>query len=164
MEIRTVQAILLGHRVDELMNISYLKILTEEYIESVKLPTAIQNYRLQHLLQPNFLLEMELVKTKKNWIVKGILNHREFCLPTNYAEHLKIAEIINLINKYSREGQELKILDLLIITFESTKLTDLDLVDFESKLLERLGFAPCLAQKTNLPIYLYWVKSNSGLL
>jgi hypothetical protein len=164
MELRNVQAIVLSQHTDELMNVSYLKILTLEHIESVKLPTAVKNYRLQHLLRPNYLLELELIRTKKNWIVKGILDHEEFCPLDNYTEYLKFAEIVALINKYSHDGQEVKILDLLVNTFRRANIQNLDLVSFESRLLQRLGFAPHLEAEANLPLRLHWAKSSSGLV
>ncbi len=163
MELRNLQIIPLGHRTDELMNVTYLKVLGQQQIESVKLPTAFKNYRLQHLLRPNYLLEVELVKTKKNWVLKNILAHQEFCDLCRYTEHLKFSEIIALINKYSHDGQEVKILDFLVNTFDCVSIADLDLITFESRLLERLGFAPELSS-VDLPIRLHWAKASSGLV
>jgi len=65
MQIRNFLAIVLSHYTDEISHLSYIKVLNENKVETLKLPTSITNYRYQHLLRPNFLLEVEVVKTKK---------------------------------------------------------------------------------------------------
>lgn len=163
MQLRIEKIILLSVYSDRLTNLTFAKVLTESRVETVKLPTVVENYRLGHLLQPNYVLEVELLKTRKNWILKHILSHQNFCQLTKYTDHLKFAQLMALLNQYTRDGQDVDLLSYLVGYFEHSAIANLDLVEFESKLLERLGFAPKLP-RANRVWHLQGVKTDNGLI
>jgi len=164
MQVRNLVAIFLGHYTDEISHLSYIKVLTEKKIETLKLPTSLTNYRYQHLLKPDLLLEVEVVKTKKNWILTGILSYQPYCYPKTYHDHLKLAAIISLINQFCHEGQPTGILDWLTKKFDLSNLEAVDLYIFESELLKQLGFIPQLETNHNLAKSLTLAKATSGLI
>jgi len=164
MQIRNFLAIVLSHYTDEISHLSYIKVLNESKVETLKLPTSITNYRYQHLLRPNFLLEMEVVKTKKNWILTGILSYQPFCYPKSYHDYLKLAAIINLLNQFCHEEQPVKILHWLTKELDLSNLEAVDLNLFESELLKQLGFIPELKTNQNLAKSLTLAKAASGLI
>jgi hypothetical protein len=139
MEFREETAIALNHYNDEIFKVSYLRILTSTKIESVKLPTVIDNYKFSHLLNPNYLLGLELIKTKKNWVLRNISSSDRISQPTSYLDFLRQSEIIKLVLEHIREDQEIEILGWLVYIL-GTKLDTLDMAKFESELLRRLGF------------------------
>ncbi len=164
MEIRNLKAIVLNHYTDDLINVTYLKILTETTVESIKLPTVLSNYRLQHLLRPNFVLDIEVVKTRKNWILKSILHYQSFCHPKTYQCYLKLAEVFSLINKFCYEGQQVDLLSFLINELSLINLETLDITLFELNLLQKLGFAPNIIPSNNINTKLHFAKTAGGLI
>ena len=91
MEIRQVKGIFVNIFTDTILNLSYGKILTEKRVESLKFPTNLDNYKYKHLIQPHFLLHVEIIKTRKNWIVKSILGHEELSQPKTYDDYVKLS-------------------------------------------------------------------------
>jgi len=164
MQTRNFLAIFLSHFTDEISHLSYLKVLTENKVETLKLPTSLTNYRYQHLLKPNLLLELEAVKTKKNWILTGILGYKPYCHPKTYHDHLKLAAIIHLINRFCQEEQPISVLDWLTKKFDLSNLEAVDLHIFESELLKQLGFIPQLEANHNLVKTLTLAKATNGLV
>ncbi len=164
MQVRNFVAIFLSHYTDEISYLSYIKVLTENKVETLKLPTSLTNYRYQHLLKPNLLLEVEVVKTKKNWILTGIFSYKPYCHPKTYHDHLKLAAIINLINRFCQEEQPISVLNWLIKKFDLSNLEAVDLHIFESELLKQLGFIPQLETNHNLAKSLTLAKATSGLI
>ncbi len=113
MQIRQINGLLLGIFDDEILKVSYAKILTNDKVESVRLPTNIANYKYKHLLQPNYKLDLELIKTRKNWILKSILGYSELYRPNNFQEHLKYCQLITKVKENLIEEQETNALDFL---------------------------------------------------
>ncbi len=164
METRNLKAIVVSCYTDDLINVTYLKILTEVAVESIKLPTALSNYRLQHLLRPNFILDIEVVKTRKNWILKGILHYQPFCHPKTYQCYLKLAEVFLLVNKFCYEGQQVDLLSFLVNKLSLIDLETLDINLFELSLLQKLGFAPKEDYSNNINTKLHFTKTAGGLI
>ena len=101
-----VQGIPLKISGDQIMRVGYLSFLTKDSVMSIKLPTNVENYRLAHLLQPNYLLDIELVKTKKNWILKSIQKYQNICKLESYKDYTNHAEMIKLVKKFTQEELE----------------------------------------------------------
>lgn len=163
MEIKEITGIPLQIFTDEIFNVSYLRFLTTEKLKVIKLPTNIQNYKLRHLINSNHLLDVELVKTKKNWILKSINSHKKLCQLEEYNDYLKHSEITNLLIKYIKEEQHVDILEFLIHSFEN-KFESHTLAEFESLILSKLGFAGEHKQGSCINAHLKLAKFNSGLV
>lgn len=138
MELREIKGIVLRTYSDELFKFTYIKFLTDSTLENIKIPTQIDNFKLNHVLSPNFLLEIEIVKTRKNWILKNILEYTRICDPKRYIDFIKQSEMAKLTLANIEEEQEVEILDFVIESIKN--IESLDLKDYEKKLLTRLGF------------------------
>jgi hypothetical protein len=138
MEIKQLTGIFLDVYTDTVLNLSYGRFLTDSTLTSIKLPTQIDNYKYKHLIQPNQLLNIEIVKTKKNWILRHILQSKEIYKPKDYQDFLYFAESIKLIKQNLREEQTTSALPVLV---EYWRLCErIDLAVFEKLLQKVLGF------------------------
>lgn len=141
MEIRQTKGWILDIYNDEILGLCYLKVLTEQRFESLKLPTSWQKYKLAHLIRPDYFLDLELVKTRKNWVLKQILGYQVLFSLVSYKDFLKIRDLQKILLNYLYEGQEVSILSWLESFFSQTTLEHLPLDLFEKKLKQQLGFA-----------------------
>lgn len=138
MELREIKGIVLRTYSDELFKFTYIKFLTDSTLENIKIPTQIDNFKLNHVLNPNFLLEIEIIKTRKNWILKNILEYTRICDPKRYIDFIKQSEMAKLTLANIEEEQEVEILNFVIESIKN--IESLDLKEYEKKLLTRLGF------------------------
>jgi hypothetical protein len=138
MEFREIKGIVLRTYSDELFKFTYIKFLTESTLESIKIPTQIDSFKMNHVLNPNFLLHIEVVKTRKNWILKNILEYTRISDPKRYIDFIKQSELAKLTLAYLQEEQEANILELVIESVQN--IETLNLKEYEKKLLTRLGF------------------------
>jgi hypothetical protein len=140
MELREIWVWPMGFYTDEILKLSYLRVLTKDHIESIKLPTSVSNYRHNHQLNPRYLLKIELIKTRKNWILKSIIEHIELLKPDNYQGLLKLGEMTQILLKHTHTDQEVHILDFIEDTISKGDISTLNLAEFEKKLEGKLGF------------------------
>lgn len=162
MEYLETRFLVLKKNKDKLMNVTFVTGISENQVISIKLPTNIENYKQGFLISPYYILELELVKTRKNWVLKNITNFTQIFDPKKYSDHEKISQIINILNKFVHEDQEINLIDFLQRYFKGHLLTSFDMTDFESELLERLGFSPTL-KKQNLTKTLKITKQQNDL-
>jgi len=141
MEMREIKGLPLSCFTDSLMGISYVKILTERSLEAVKLPKGVDLFKQGYLLQSMHLLEIELIKTRKNWILREITNFAPLFQLHEYKDFLKHKEIISMLLTYIKEDQEVNVLHYLVQTFYQKNMAEVELEKFESGLLNLLGFA-----------------------
>lgn len=147
---------------DEIFKVTYVRFLSQTSLETIKLPTNLQDYKFGHLISPNYLLHIEVIKTKKNWILKDVLASERIANPNAYQDFLKQSEVVKLLLEYMREDQEISILPFL--QTQMSQLTTLDLLTFESQLLEELGFIPQFENQEDISTQLQKAKIHSGLL
>lgn len=124
---------------DEIMGVSFIDVLGKDQLYAVKLPSTIEKYRFGHLINPEYLLDIELVKTRKNWVLKNVSIHQRLTTPTNYDEHIKLSEMIKTIAKLSYSEQESG-LQKVLLHFLSLPLLSFDLSEFEAAVLDAEGF------------------------
>lgn len=139
MEFREDKVIPLRVWQDELMGVSFIDVLGQSEIYSVKLPSTIANYKLGHLINPEYLLDIELVKTRKNWVLKNAYIAKKLTTPKNYDEHIKLSEMIKTLVKLSHTDQKTELQQVLLAFFE-VPLSDIRLSDFEAAILDEEGF------------------------
>ncbi|MBC7472245.1 MAG: hypothetical protein H7196_03240 [candidate division SR1 bacterium] len=138
MELREIKGIVLRTFSDELFKFTYIKFLTNSTLENIKIPLQIDSFKLNHVLNPNFLLEIEIIRTRKNWILKNVLEYKRICDPKRYIDFIKQSEVAKLTLANIQEEQEVGILDFVIDSIKN--IENLDLKEYEKKLLSRLGF------------------------
>jgi hypothetical protein len=137
MQIRQISGLLLGIFDDEILRVSYAKILTNNKLESIRLPTNVANYKYKHLLQPNHKLELELIKTRKNWILKSILGFTEIYKPNCFDEYLKYCQVVTRIKENLIEEQETHTLQFLENHLHNQ--TSIDIKSFDLEFAKVLG-------------------------
>ena len=126
---------------DEVYKCTFVRILTPNSYYSIKLPTIKANYKLGNMISPMYELEGEFIKTKKNWILRNIVRHEKLIKAEEYQTVMNMMHIIDTTTKFIKEGEEgLNIYDWLKSEIQSA--TKFDQKQFESKLLQQLGFAP----------------------
>jgi hypothetical protein len=138
MEIRQVKGIFVSYFTDSILGLSYGKILTEKRVESLRFPTSLDNYKHKHLIQPHYLLHIEIVKTKKNWIVKSILGFEELFKPQTYDDFVKLSEISKLLGKNVLDEQSTNILYFFVTYLKN--VVNINVADFDKMLQKNLGF------------------------
>jgi hypothetical protein len=141
MESKILAGIPIKSYTDEILKITFIKLITQENCVEIKLPTNIENYKYSYLINPCNLLTCELIKTKKNWILKQIIETQTLCKPQNFAEFMQISEIQKKLKERLWEGQEIEILDFIKNFFLDKNWADLGVQNFERALDKRLGFA-----------------------
>jgi hypothetical protein len=140
MEYKKIEALPLKVFTDEIFKISYLSCLTRDNYLKIKLPCNVKNYKYQHLLKPNFIITCELIKTRKNWILKDILGFIEICQLKSFEDYLKYSQICNHLEENIRENQPLDTLDFLEKFWQKNSIQNISLSEFESSLKINLGF------------------------
>ena len=141
MEKRIITCLPLSKTNDEVFKITYLTLLTENSVESIKLPTNFDNYKYSHMIRPDYLLQVEIIKTRKNWILKNILKYEKIQDTCSYNDFLKQSEMVKIILKNTYQDQETNILPFVVETFQQKALNLINLKNFEQQLSANLGFA-----------------------
>jgi hypothetical protein len=139
MEIREIWGIVLSTFTDELFSFSYIRVLTETKFESFKLNTQYEKCKFNHLLNPNYLLKFELIKTRKNWIVRSILEYKHISKPVSYKDFLNQAECIKIIENSITQDEIVSILPFVVKEFSSLENISLD--QFSQQLKTQLGYS-----------------------
>jgi hypothetical protein len=125
---------------DKIMNTTFVTVLGPDSLFSIKLPTNLDKYRYANQISPLYLLDVELVKTKTNWVLKGIVRFELLAEPRDYAAVMAVSQIVKTLLQYVREDQETDVL-AFVAGYIRTGLDVFDGVEFEARLLEKLGFA-----------------------
>jgi hypothetical protein len=139
MEIKQISGIFISHFNDTLMNLTYSKILTKDTLEAVRFPTLLENYKYRNLIQPNYIVTIELVKTRKNWIVRSVLSHKVIYQPDDFSQYLSLCEIIKTLSDNIREEQKTDALEFVVGYL--SKVKKIDLKEFDNLLQKVLGFS-----------------------
>lgn len=139
MELREIQAIPITLYSDDIFKTSWLKVLTADSYFSIKLPTYYTGYRHTHLLNSTYHLEIEIIKTRKNWILKNINSINKTVSCQKYTDHIKLAALTKSLTKFIKEDQQLFIKDYIIAQIKNIETFNKTI--FEAELLSKLGFS-----------------------
>ncbi len=118
-QIRQIKGVVLEVTTERISKVAFCKILTYQKLEEIKLPTIPEKYKLTHLLQPNYLIDFEVVLTRKNWILTSIYSFNTIVSPKNYEEYLLYFKQIEYIKNHLKVEQNTHILPLLIQNFDN---------------------------------------------
>lgn len=140
MEIREISGIVISVKSDSVFKVCYLKFLTESKVETVKVSTSREESKFQNFFDPTYIITIEIVKTRKNWILKQVLSSRKIHPVTDYSKMLKLASMFKLVDKNLTESQETEILYWLVnqIKYEFKGNSERE---FEDELQSRLDFS-----------------------
>jgi len=141
MQTRTIIGLPISIFSDSVMKISFITVLTATHVEVVKISKDIHNYRHADTLKGVYIVELDLVKTRKHWIIQDIVHSQKLFLLEKYADFIHHKDILQMLKKYTTQEQEITVLGFLISTLAHTPLSSIDMNQFESQLLTKLGFA-----------------------
>lgn len=139
MEYLETKIICLKVSADKIMNTSFVLALSKNEVISIKLPTNIENYKLANLISPAFLLEVDLVKTKKNWVLRNILGYEQIIEVKDYKTLINLSNLVKITTKFLQEGESVQILDFVKNALAGAG-KNIDLMEFEAELMVKLGF------------------------
>jgi hypothetical protein len=139
-EIRIVRCLILSFYKDELAEIHFCKALASGEVFSIKIPKSKTKF-LNQLNKPLVILEIELVKTVKNWIFNEILSEDKILEPSTYKEFELLSKCNQILNKNCIDGDKEvgDLVEKIKQYFVQTLTPSLD--GFENFLLVNLGFA-----------------------
>ena len=140
MDLKLIKIVPISIYSDEILNFSYVKVLSEERFETIKLPLKISRYKFQHLLKPINILEVEIVKTRKNWILQNILCSESLFRFKNYVDYTKVPEIQKILLNYFQDGLETDLLNELKKLLDKNELSDINIKNFEEFVQKNMGF------------------------
>lgn len=106
-EVKQVQAYILRIREDMLIDSCFCEILTPELYMEVKLPSKVDDYRYKPLINFGFLLQLDLIKTRKHWIVTHIEALSKLRLSTwEYSQFELLTQMNRVLVKHLHIDQE----------------------------------------------------------
>lgn len=114
MEIREITGLFVSVYTDDLMPFSYIKILTDTTLESVKLPSRFRDSKFAHYCSPYNLIKLEIIRTRKNWIVRDIAIVETIVSEVSFSHMLKHTHMLKVLAENITEGQQLHILPWFI--------------------------------------------------
>ena len=139
MEQRIIKSLILKNYTDQVQKYTFLKVLTEETVEIVKLSTSLES-KSKNIFSPSGVYTMELVKTRKNWIVKSILKSEKLCIPQNFIDFLLLAELIKLIEESLKVEESTTCLSFILEYFQNNPIENCNLQGFNKNLQTYLGY------------------------
>jgi len=139
MQSRVFTGIVLEVRTDALSKVSYIKVLTTDSVEFFKLPTNVDSYKYGFLLSPKKIITGEIVKTKKNWVLRSILTTKDIWDPQNFTDYLSFTQGIKLLAESLKEGEVTNIFYHIENYFASLSKA-FDPQEFEYFFLQKSGF------------------------
>ena len=137
-EIRRIKGVFINYYHDYVIGLTYGKILTDESLESVRFPSLLENYKHKHLVEPNCIVEIELVRTRKNWIVKEIITSRPIYSPCDFQDYLSMCEVIKLTRDNIIDEQRTDFLIYFVDYFKDLK--KIEVRRFDNLLQTQMGF------------------------
>ena len=146
MEFRTITALILETSLDNIWNITFIKVLTEDGVETLKIPSLIKDFKYGHLMVPNNLIQVEVVKSKKNWIVREINRSYTWCKLEAFSDYIKITKIIEFISKSIKVGETSNGLKFIVDYFSKNSLKDFNSDHFQVNFLTYMGYGGELTQ------------------
>ena len=138
MEIRRIKGIFINYYHDSVLSLTYGKILTEKSLESVRFPTLLENYKHKHMVEPNCFVEIEIVKTRKNWIVKEIISSKSIYSPCDFQDYMNMCEVIKLTRESIIDEQRTNFLGHFVNYFKNT--SKIEVRQFDNLLQTEMGF------------------------
>lgn len=145
MEFRTITGLLLETSVDEVWNITFAKVLTEDGLETLKIPSLLKNFKHGHTMKPNNLIQIEVIKSKKNWIIKDINRSFTWCHPVTFSDFIKLTNLLGFLSKSIKIGEKTECLKFILNYFYSRDIAEIDTDHFQISFLTYMGYGGELA-------------------
>lgn len=125
---------------DDIFGVTYVRVISQTHYESLKIPSTLAKFKHQHVLHPQYILHVEVIKTRKNWILKNVLSFKQVMDLRNYQDYLIQAQLVNLLSKHLHEDEPTDILRELTKYLLTHPIQKIELGSFENFLMSNLGF------------------------
>jgi len=139
MEIREIQGLFISVFTDDMMPFSYIRILTYSTLETVKLPSRFCDSKFSHYFSPYNILSLEIIKTKKNWIVKDVSIVDKVVENPQFSHILKHSQMLKLLSDNVTEGQNVEVLDWFVSQLQEAT-AEIEIASFQKQLEQKLNF------------------------
>jgi hypothetical protein len=139
MQIRQIKFLTLKIFEDRISNNYFVKIITQDTCEVIKINQKSNHSVLINQLQPHHILDAEVIKTRKNWILNEIHEVKKLFNPKKYKDYETISWMQRFLNQVVFEEMEIDILKK-IITYFDHRSENLDFNDFKRYILAESGF------------------------
>lgn len=125
---------------DEIMRFSFIQCISYTQFRTIKLPVSINRYQFSYLLTSQFLIDCELIHTRKNWILKDIKNSTQLFKPESFADFQAIQDFRVILKNYYSAGSDSNMLQFLIDYFKTNPLSTFNKDQFNESLSFFSGF------------------------
>jgi hypothetical protein len=139
MEIREISGLFVSVYTDDMMPYSYVRILTDSTLLTVKLPSRFRDSKFAHYCTPYNILTLEIIKTRKNWIVRDITVNRTIVEKPTFSHILKHSQMLKLLSQNITEGQNVDILEWFVAQIKGAS-SEIGMDDFQKQLDQKLNF------------------------
>lgn len=139
MEVREITGLFVSVFSDDMMPCSYVRILTHHTLETVKLSARFRESKFAHYLSPYNILQVELIKTRKNWIVRDIVLIDRIVDSPSFNHILKHSQMLKLLSDNVTEGQEVSILNWFVSQIKGAN-AEIGMDEFQKDLHHQLNF------------------------
>jgi len=140
MERREVNGLVLSVFSDSVLKVAYVRILTSTHIEVLKINGSLESSPYAHLLNPQYIINVEAIKTRKNWILKDVVSYERLVHVDTYHKVLKLTELVTILKEFVTDDQEVVILDWVKNVFCNPQLESVSTDGFKKELIMRLNF------------------------
>jgi hypothetical protein len=140
METKELTGVIISVKSDTVFKVCYIKFLTESRVVTLKVTTSSEESRFQNYFDPTHIVTVEIVKTRKNWILKQILKAKKIHPISDYSKMLNLASKMHIVDKNLVDGQETDLLFWLVNQIK-TEFKGKNEKEFEEELLSRLNFS-----------------------
>jgi hypothetical protein len=128
---KIITGVVVSYKDDALLNICYLSFLTSTSVIKLKIPQSFSKYKYKHLLEPNRINKIEIVKTSKNWILTQVIFSQVYSTFTSYKDCLDFTGVIKELSSSLRENEQTGVLKILLSCVDE-KLQKLNTQKFAS--------------------------------
>jgi hypothetical protein len=141
MQVRQEQIMILKVYRDELAGIAYLKVLSSQGCESIRISKTLMR-SVNTYLQPHYLLNVELIKTLKNWVLSSVTSYKTLFACSTYKHFESASKIQKILSSITSDGEQNDLLFYLQKELPKVDIENFDPVKFEAFVLARSGFMP----------------------
>jgi hypothetical protein len=140
MQVEYTQLLPIGLTTDEALGISYMHCMSGTSFRSVKLPTVASKYTQSGILNILHLIDCQLIKTRKNWILKEIHTSTQILHPSNYVDYIMINNLRLVLQSHYNPESQTELLSQLLQYFSRNPIQTIKLPHFKQMVDQFLGF------------------------
>lgn len=139
MEVKELVGVFVSAFSDDIMGLAFIKILTFTHVEVVKVPSRLVDSKFYHYFTPYKLLSIEVVKTRKHWIVRDVSVIQTIVSDPSFDMIIRHTQMLKSLSERIIEGQEIDVLDWFLSEIKGQK-RGISTEEFDKELEYKLSF------------------------